>query len=341
MIDNDIKTKSFVFYTNSVNYEEISFKGKKRYYVTGFISTNDIDIENEVVTEKAMTEMLSELNSRSVTTDYDHDVFRTENNNLLAVGKIVDAKLKQKGSKVGIWAKVELNSSWKRFDETGKIVMNFSELWSSIKGGFSNAFSIAFKPLKSVTKIVDGVKVKMIDSLELLNVAITGMPVNSGAVMDGYNMKSVLRNSMKEDVNESLEVINNKLDVLNSRLGSIDNKSEEKKMSEEKAPEGEDVKEVVEDSAVEKKEEVEEKPEAPVEAEVEEKGEEKEETEPKVDVEQKSKMDEVLKELKSVTDRLKSLETKQKSGVFKSVVDAEAPTEEIKKEDIGIIASIR
>ena len=141
--------------------------------MTGYISTPDIDVYNDLVTPKALDSMLRQINERIITLDYDHEVWR-EDNTRLPVGKIVEGKIDSRG----LWVKAKLNRDSPKF----------KNLWGSIKNGFITAFSIAFKPLKAVSKIIGDTKVRLIDNLELLNVALTGTPVNRGAVMTDFGM---------------------------------------------------------------------------------------------------------------------------------------------------------
>ncbi len=58
---------------------------------------------------------------------------------------------------------------------------NFSELLESIKDGFLKAFSVAFYP---VAKASNG---KVINKLALINVTLTGSPVNPYATFSDFN----------------------------------------------------------------------------------------------------------------------------------------------------------
>lgn len=176
MADNN-----YSFNSNSMNYEIIEIKGEKRFFITGHIATGEIDLLNEVVTENGMESMLNQIKQKSIKLDFDHEAFR-ENPTIIPVGKIIDARIDSKG----LWIKAELNSASPKF----------KALWKSIKRGFVDAFSIAFKPIKTTMKTIDGVAVKLLDDLKLLNVALTGVPINQGARIENVMMKAL--NNMDE-----------------------------------------------------------------------------------------------------------------------------------------------
>jgi HK97 family phage prohead protease len=182
--------KTFNFLTNSMEYQEVGMKGSKEYYVTGYISTDEIDRAGEIVTKDAMREMVAQIKSGNIKLDVEHSTFRGEND--LPVGKIVDAGMDSKG----VWVKCVLNTHHEKF----------KSLWNSIKEGFLDAFSIAYQVKDFVNDVVNGVNVKLLKSIDLLNVAITGNPVNPGAKMAESFCKSVIflkdkeENTMTEEV---------------------------------------------------------------------------------------------------------------------------------------------
>ncbi|MCK5612099.1 HK97 family phage prohead protease [Candidatus Pacearchaeota archaeon] len=179
-MESRIKKHSFV--TNSLEFSEVGTKSSKEHYVTGYISTDEVDRANEVVTRNAMKEMVVQIKSGNIKLDIDHSSFIGQKD--IPVGKIVDAGIDDKG----VWVKCILNVAHTKF----------KSIWNSIQDGFLDAFSIAYK-IKSFTKqIVSGVNVTFLKSIELLNVAITGMPTCRGAKMTESFYKS-LRNIEEED----------------------------------------------------------------------------------------------------------------------------------------------
>lgn len=191
MGQNQANLKSFSFNSDTISYYtqivETKSGRQKKYFVTGYISTGDVDIVNDIVTAKGMQSLLRQIQEKTITIDYDHETFRdnkTEHTfgTRLPVAKIVDAKIDDRG----IFVTAELN-----YDSP-----KFKALWNSIKNDFVNAFSIAFTPLKSVYKVIENTKVRLLDDMKLLNVAFTGVPVNPGSVITEFSMKSVILKSL-------------------------------------------------------------------------------------------------------------------------------------------------
>jgi len=108
------------FMTNSMMYEEVGMKSGKEYYVTGYISTSEIDRANEIVTRDAMKSMVTQIKNGNIKLDIDHSTFTGEND--IPVGKIVDAGLDAKG----VWVKCVVNKHHSKF----------GEIWKSIRDGF-------------------------------------------------------------------------------------------------------------------------------------------------------------------------------------------------------------
>ena len=235
--------KSYEFFTDEVGYEEVETKGGKDYFITGYISTKDKDLVNDVISEEALSDMLMQINHKNIKLDVEHEAWRQENPSIVPVGKIVEAKRDDKG----IFVKAVLNRAHSRF----------KEVWDSVKSGFLDAFSIAFKTTKYVHKVVDGVKTRILNGVELLNVALTGNPVNPEC-----KMTEVFTKSLKdmEDTKMADKV--------------IENKDEEVQESTEEATEETPAEEAKEEPAEEKADESEEESEEE-EADEEDKVEEK------------------------------------------------------------------
>jgi HK97 family phage prohead protease len=154
----------FQFFTDSVSYKSVAAEdGSEEHYVEGYISTSDLDRVGEVVSRKALEGMIVQIKNKNIKLDVEHEAW-LKSPNVLPIGRILDAHLDEKG----IYIKAVLNKHNSRFDE----------VWGSIKAGFVDAFSIAYKTLKFATKQVGGKTVKILDELELLNVALTGNPAN-------------------------------------------------------------------------------------------------------------------------------------------------------------------
>lgn len=251
--------------------------------------------------------MLSQIEKSSIMLDYEHEAFR-DDPTILPVGKIMEAKLDDRG----LWVKAKLNPSSPKF----------TNLWGSIKGGFLKAFSIAFKPLKTVSKSMGDSVVRVIDDLELLNVAITGNPVCQGAVMTDYGFKSVV-----------LKAINDiKMEEKNMENIKVKSEEDDKKKKEEEDKKKVEEKEMEEDEKKDEKKKVEEK-------EVEEDEEDK-----KKKVEEKAVITKLVAEMKAQAEKYDALEAELKAikekPVFKSLM-SETPKVEQKSEPVSLLGLIR
>ena len=180
-------TKSYSFLTDQFSFTTTETKAGKEYYITGFISTSDLDRVGDIVTEKALDGMLKQLQTHPIKLDLEHEEWRDDSQNTGPLGVITEAKRVPKG----IWVKAKLNQAWKRFSKNGTLMKEFSELWTEIKNGFFDAFSIAFQAKDYVYKTVEGVKTRLLNGLNLLNVALTGNPVNPECRMISVFTKSL------------------------------------------------------------------------------------------------------------------------------------------------------
>ena len=184
----------YKYQTPEFEYTEVTIKGEKKYYVEGMISTIDPDMSNEIVTMKAQEDILNAVQGRTITMDVEHqefiddgDVLDKPKNDKIPIAKIVEAKLTAKG----VWAKAEINNN----------VKSFKSLWASIKGGFLHSFSIAFYPLKAIQKSINGIEHKFIEALNLINVTLTGCPVNTYATFAPV-MKAALKGIEESNMTE-------------------------------------------------------------------------------------------------------------------------------------------
>lgn len=222
-------TNNYTFFTNHTSFNvETKDDGEKEYYVTGYISTSDRDLVNDVVTKACMEDMLTQIKSGSIKLDIEHEAYRPKdgNPNKIPVAKIVDAKIDSKG----LYVKAVLN----------KFSPSFKSIWGSIKNKFLDAFSITYKALDTVDQVVNGVKVRLLNKIMLLNVAITGNPVNPSATMDKVFMKSLEANMMEQDLNAQISELKSKIEILekeNTQLkacGSKEAKADSMESEEDK-----------------------------------------------------------------------------------------------------------
>jgi len=239
--------KSFVYYTRGIDYKSFfDEKSKtKRYFVKGHIDSSDLDLVNDIVTRNCMQDLDTQLKSGNIKLDFDHETLRKgagENDldaqlNLtkIPLGKKSSAELDAKGNLV----EFELNPNWKKFDSKGNVVMTFKEVWDNVKSGFYDAFSIAYVPINKVDKMVGNVKARMLDKINLINVALTGNPINPSATMTNVFVKSL-------DYLDEFQELKSELNEIKNMIGG--------KMTEEKNKQevpNEEVKEEVKEEVVE------------------------------------------------------------------------------------------
>jgi len=156
----------------------------ENFFVEGYISTSDLDQVNDIVTKACLLDMAEQMKNRTIKFDVEHESFRGKsdldrevNKTKIPVAKTDDFLMDKKGIKV----RAMLNPYSSRFDEVK----------GSINGGFLDAFSIAYVPVKSVIQEKNGQSVRLLDKINLLNVAFTGNPVNTEAKMTNVFAKSL------------------------------------------------------------------------------------------------------------------------------------------------------
>ena len=208
-IKND---QEFVFYSDKLNYKTIDGVKGKEYFVEGYISTGDLDLVNDVVTKSCMDSMLEQFDGRSIKLDFEHESFRGKskldaeaNKTRLPLGKAVDKSRDEKG----VIVKWQMNPTWKKFDEKGNVTMTFKDIWSNVESEMLDAFSIAYVPTKTMNEDREGKSVRLLDDVNLLNVALTGNPINPMATMSAVMAKSLEFMKSKEGADmENIEIKN-------------------------------------------------------------------------------------------------------------------------------------
>ena len=178
-----IEGKSYSFLTSSIQHEKVEVKGEPtEFFVNGYISTSDIDAVNDMVTREALADMLKQIKGRVIPLkiDVEHEIIDRESHeirHIIPVGKVIDGRL----DNVGLWVKVQLNDAIDRFDE----------VWGSIKNGNLDAFSIAFRVKDFTHRMINGVKTRILKELDLINITLTGMPINPAASITDVFAKAV------------------------------------------------------------------------------------------------------------------------------------------------------
>ena len=171
---------------------EIKSDNSKKLIIAGYISTTSRDKMNDVVTDAGQLDLVEQLNRMSITLDLDHDTWRDEQGKtlqspkaLIPAGKIIKAEKHDNGT----YVEAEINEFHPFYDKIS----------GSIRRGFLHSFSIAFTPVKAVVKVIDGIKTRLLDKVNLMNVALTGVPVNDTANFSIVT-KSFINKQMETEV---------------------------------------------------------------------------------------------------------------------------------------------
>lgn len=238
-------------FSYAVEFEptEIITKGVKKHLIKGYFSTIDEDLSTETVTIDAQKDILAQVKGRTITLDAEHEIFYGSDGKPLPkpssnipLGKVIDAELDldAKYGKKGVYGTVELNSDAPRF----------KNIWSSILKGFLHSFSVAFYPIEAVKQKVKGVFKSFVNKLNLINITLTGAPMNPNATFVPV-MKSAL-NSMDSfdtyDLNHNNEVYNMTETELKNNPQEDEVKKDEVKVKKDEVKDQEVVEEVTEES---------------------------------------------------------------------------------------------
>lgn len=168
----------------------IEKKGEtEEIHLDGFISTTDQDLVDDVVTKNCLESMKEQILNKNLKLDIEHEAFRGEsveekeiNKAKIPAGRMYDATVESIGaSRFGLRVKSVLNSFRSDFENIKGNVMN----------NFLDAYSIAFIPTKIDHKEVNGKSVRLLDDVVLLNVAMTGNPINTTAQNREIFMKAL------------------------------------------------------------------------------------------------------------------------------------------------------
>lgn len=309
-----MQQKPFIFYATNLetksSYDEK--ENRQRYFVKGYIDTGDLDLVGDIVTEDCMKDLAQQLSNRSIKLDFDHETLRAGDGeddfdaklNLTRVplGKAISHTLDSKGNEV----EFELNPNWKKFNSKGDVVMTFEDIWNNIQNGFYDSFSIAYVPQRTKYEERQGTKARLLDKVNLINVALTGNPINPAATMNAVMAKSLDSIKEQEDFQSELKQVREDIKSLMTELKKYkgDNMTEEKKSDEK-------VKEMPE--KVEKQEKAEEPKEEKKKEEKSEKVEDKSITELKSDIEElKSEIAKITKILDEAVPKSIGVEDKSK-----------------------------
>lgn len=293
-------SKTFNYSINEgFQYSVIDLKGEKEYFVEGYASTIGEDKSGEVITPDAQRDIFNQIQNENITMDLEHEEWYDDKGNVLPrpkneripVAKIIESRLTPKG----VYVKAQLNTN----------LRGFKEVWGSIKDGFLKAFSVAFYPVQKVGSAIK--------HLQLVNVTLTGSPVNTQATFTA-SMKSA---SAWMDSEKAKEVVLMAEDDKKKLTPEEEEEEKKKKKEAEQKAESEDSKEdKKEDEDEEKKKKAETK------------------AEPKPDVEKivADMKAEHAAALKSLNDKLELATKEHSAEVAKLKAELEKPVLKAKVE---------
>ena len=179
---------SFTF-TTPLNVNLIEIKGEEHLFVEGDISTNDIDLVDDIMTKHCQESMQKQILERNMKLDLEHEAFKGEtheekeiNKTKIPAGKLINATVKDLGSE---------RFSTRVQGEINRFNPNYKNIKGNLLDGYLDAFSVAFLPIDITHEQKDGKKIRLLNDVTLLNVALTGNPCNTKAQLTDIVTKSM------------------------------------------------------------------------------------------------------------------------------------------------------
>lgn len=179
---------SFTF-TTPLNVNVVEIKGEEHLFVEGDISTNDIDLVNDVMTENCQKSMQRQIMERNMKLDLEHEAFKGSTHEekeisktKIPAGKIIDATVKDLGNgRYSTSIKGEIN----------RHNPNYATTKGNLLEKYLDAFSVAFLATDVTYTQKEGKSVRLLNDVRLLNVALTGNPCNTSAQLSNIFTKSM------------------------------------------------------------------------------------------------------------------------------------------------------
>jgi HK97 family phage prohead protease len=229
----DKEIKGFV---KTIDSEIQNFKvaDKKDRIIEGFFSTTDLDRGGEVSLTSAFEKTMPEYMKNPIVT-FMHDFHKV-------MGKVLDYKIVPEK---GVWVKAQLAKNVKWIDE---------EVWPLVEQGMIKSFSYGYATKDEEEGELDGQKANFLKEVELYEVAIVTLPMNSNAIFNvGSNggVKSIkieehnistpedktsgLNNKKEEDfdmekideVVEGMKTLSTSINTLVKKFETLDEKAKE------------------------------------------------------------------------------------------------------------------
>lgn len=238
------KEASFTF-TTPLTVNEVIIKGEEHLFVEGDISTNDIDLVNDIMTKECQDSMMKQILERNMKLDLEHEAFKGKtheekeiNKTKIPAGKLIDATVKNLGQdRFSTRVKGEIN----------RHNPNYASIKGNLKEAYLDAFSVAFLPTDITHAQREGKSVRMLNDVKLLNVALTGNPCNTKAQLTEIftkSMDAVEEYKRLKEVDPSIEsqlvIKDNSHSSSIGAMKQLNKKNKNSKMTDEKPNENVD-----------------------------------------------------------------------------------------------------
>lgn len=167
-------------------------------FVTGPISTTELDQGNDVVTEECLKDMKGQIDGGNIKLDIDHERWEKSDKagSHQPLGRAVTSWIVKQGDTSKLMVKWLLN----------KTHPQFKEMVEQIKTKFYDGFSIAYVVKNFVNDVSE--KIRFLKSIILKNVAITAYPMNLGCSDAQVTTKSLhgLKTVFEDQIKEASEM---------------------------------------------------------------------------------------------------------------------------------------
>ena len=142
------------------------------WVVEGFVATSDIDLQGDSITPEGLAEGAETLNEAKVLL-WNHDPDSP-------IGKILEAKVKSNG----IWIKAILSKT-------------ADKIWTWVKEGIINRFSIRGEALASAKAHIKGRVVNLLTKLRLVEASLVSLPANPQAQLERFYVAKAFESHYK------------------------------------------------------------------------------------------------------------------------------------------------
>lgn len=226
--------ESTFMFTRPLDYE---LKGDNDLVVFGDISTTDPDLVNDIVSKACLESMKKQIEKGNIKLDLEHEAFRGDSREsaelaktIVPAGKLSEPTITERKSgdetHFGLNVKGVINPHKD----------NYKQIKGNIVDRYLDAFSIAFIPTKSKIIRKGDEEYRQLDDVRLLNVALTGNPINTAAQMREVVAKSIDAVEQYKEEKKADPTIESKLEVKGETenekrkvRNEADNEAEEKK----------------------------------------------------------------------------------------------------------------